>query len=200
MLCTLGTVLIIPCAWLSNSDKKVPAIRLRSVENPHPSAALRAGFLAQRNAREMGHPAGSENGKSAVKICAIWLGVTEIRRVGLLGSADEADSVAGWVAGDFYFAGGGGALVGVALPLGCGGRVCESGSENLFRYFRVSDYDAAAQGVWEDFDDQAAGILCAESVSDFAGCHCVHVAGVCDFLARAALVPHGGCGVVPGEL
>jgi len=61
--------------------------------------------------------------------------------------------------------------------------VCESGGEDFFCYFRVSDYDFVVEGVWENFDDWVAGILCAAGVPDFAGGDCVHVGSVCDFLA-----------------
>ena len=96
---------------------------------------------------------------------------------------NEADSVAGWPEGHFYLARRGGALGGVAISLRCGRSVRESGSKNLFHHFRISDNDAAVEGIWEDVDDQAARILRAASVPDSAGCVRVHGAGVCDFLA-----------------
>src|ERR1700691_870459 len=116
-----------------------------------------------------------------------WLLVTKISRPRLLGCADEADSFAGWVAGGFDFAGRGGTLGGVALSVfgggGCGGGVCESGGEDFFCYFGISDYDSVVERVWQDLDDWVAGILCAAGLPDFAGGDCIYGAGVCDFLA-----------------
>src|SRR5580700_9075669 len=113
----------------------------------------------------------------------VWLLVTKKSRRLLLGCADEADSVTRRPTGCFDFAGRGGALGGVALSVRCGGGVCESGGEDFLCYFRVSDYDFVVEGVWENFDDWVAGILCAAGVPDFAGGDCVHVGSVCDFLA-----------------
>src|SRR5580692_8833760 len=107
------------------------------------------------------------DGKSAGNVRDFGLSVTEKRTTGLLGCAHEADSgahsIVGRAARDFYFARRSGALGGVAISLfaggGRGGSICESGRENLFHYFRVSDYDAVVEGIWEDFDDWVAGIL-----------------------------------------
>src|SRR5208282_714226 len=107
------------------------------------------------------------------EMIAIWVARHCIGRAGAARlRCDEphffAHSFARRTARDFDFAGDCGALGRVALSLGYRGSVCEPGGENLFYYFRVSDYYASAQGACEDLDDPAGRILCAAGLPDSA--------------------------------
>ena len=112
---------------------------------------------------------------------------------------DETYSVIGWPSSHFDLAGCGGALGRVAISLRYCGSVRESWRPDLLYHFGISDYDAAVEGIWKELDDRAAGILYAESIPDSSSRDRFYGAGVCDFLARFAVVSHSGGGALSGE-